>query len=182
MLRIFRNTAFVVVVLLTLTSCFKKVTTNTTLMIKALSEEASGKGYAPADGSYAYIYYTPNKEWTITSYEDAAAKIITHPETGEQMTTPNVECAPWSVEDDATTHYLSLFQSKALALVVVVYPAAQMYAYIYRKSEAENLTYTYLTLIFHKWKNGTYNEGSKDGYKWTVVAPEKVEEEPQPNE
>ena len=58
--------------------------------------------------------------------------------------------------------------------MVVTYPEAEMYAYIYRKAEAENLSYTYLTLIFHSWKSGVYNEGSKEGYKWTIVAPEAV--------
>ena len=159
-----------------LTGCFKKVTTDTTLRIKVLTEETSGSGAVAAEGCYAYIYYTPNEDWIIASYEDAEAKIITNPETDETMGVPDVESEPYQAEE-SSIEYLQMFQSGAPALVVVVYPAAKMYAYIYRKAEAENLHYTYLTLIFHKWKTTTYNEGSKDGYKWTVVPSPAVENE-----
>ena len=162
--------------MIALTGCFKKVTTDTTLRVKVLSEESSGSGTVAAEGCYAYIYYTPEENWIIASYEDAEAKIITNPETGETMGVPDVESEPYQAEE-SSIEYLQMFQSGAPALVVVVYPAAKMYAYIYRKAEAENLPYTYLTLIFHKWKTSTYTEGSKDGYKWTVVVPPVVENE-----
>lgn len=171
MVRVFRNMAFALVAMLLLTGCFKKVTTDTTLRIKTLVEAESGGERLAAESCYAYIYYTEKENWTVASYEDAANKIITNLETGEKLSEPNGESEVWSTEG-STTNYLSIFQDKAPALVVVVYPEAQMFAYIYRKAEAENLTYTYLTLIFHKWKTGEYTEGSKDGYKWTVVAPE----------
>ena len=163
--------AFALVAMLSFTGCFKKVTTDTTLRIKVLAEAASGKGTLPAEGCYGYIYYTDDEKWIVASYEDAVAKTITDTETGEKLSEPNVESEPFEMENSAN-NYLSMFQDRAPALVVVVYPAKQMYAYIYRKAEAENLTYTYLTLIFHEWKTGTYTEGSKEGYKWTVVAPE----------
>lgn len=174
--RFLRNITIVAVAVIALTGCFKKVTTDTTLRIKVLTEETSGSGAAAAEGCYAYIYYTPNEDWIIASYEDAEAKIITNPETGETMGMPDVESEPYQAEE-SSIEYLQMFQSGAPALVVVVYPAAKMYAYIYRKAEAENLHYTYLTLIFHKWKTTTYNEGSKDGYKWTVVPSPAVENE-----
>ena len=150
------------------TGCFKKVTTDTTLRIKVLSEETSGGGTVAAEGCYAYLYYTEKEDWVITSYADAAAKIITHPETGETRSVPDGESELYQAVGSETT-YLSLFQGGSPALVVVVYPEAQMFAYNYRKAEAVNLHYTYLTLIFHKWKTATYTEGSKDGYNWTVV-------------
>lgn len=162
---------FTLVAMLSLSGCFKKVTTDTTLRIKPLVEETSGSKRVAAEGCFAYIYYTAKEEWTVASYEDAEAKRITNIETGEQLSEPNGEGEMWQAEN-STTQYISIFQDKAPALVVVVYPEAKMYAYIYRKAEAENLHYTYLTLIFHKWKTGVYTEGSKDGYKWTVVAPE----------
>lgn len=172
--RVLRNIAIVLLVAFTATGCFKKVTTDTTLRIKVLVEETSGMGGLPAEGCYAYIYYTEKEDWTVASYEDAAAKIITNSESGEQRSEPDGESEPYEMEG-SINNYLSLFQDKAPALVVVVYPEAQMYAYIYRKAEAENLPYTYLTLIFHTWKTGEYPEGSKEGYKWTVVAPAKSE-------
>lgn len=164
------------VVALVATGCFKKVTTDTTLRIKVLSEETSGGGTVAAEGCYAYVYYTDKADWEIASYEDAAAKIITHPETGETRNEPDGESEVYQAEG-STTEYLSLFQDKSPALVVVVYPEAKMYAYIYRKAEAINLHYTYLTLIFHKWKKETYTEGTQAGYKWTVVPTPTTENE-----
>ena len=168
--------AFVAVALLLLTGCFKKVTTDTTLRIKVLNEVVSGGDRVPAKGCYGYIYYTKTKDWTVASYEDAVAKTITNTLTGEKLSEPNGESEIYTIEG-SLNNYLSIFQDKASALVVVVYPQSQMYAYIYRKAEAENLTYTYLTLIFHSWKSGQYYEGSKEGYKWTVVAPEPTTNE-----
>lgn len=178
--KILRNIAIVAVALLSFTGCFKKVTTDTTLRIKPLVEEKSGGERIAAEGCYAYIYYTPKEDWTVASYEDAVSKTITNLETGEKLSEPNAESALHTSE--SLVSYLEIFQDKAPALVVVVYPEAKMYAYIYRKAEAENLTYTYLTLIFHKWKTGTYYEGSKEGYRWTVVAPETPAEPETPTE
>ena len=171
-----RKVAFVMVVAFFATGCFKKVTTDTTLRIKVLSEETSGGGTVAAEGCYAYLYYTEKEDWVIASYEDAAAKIITHPETGETRSVPDGESELYQAEGSDVT-YLSLFQGGSPALVVVVYPEAQMFAYNYRKAEAINLHYTYLTLIFHKWKTESYTEGSKDGYKWTVVPTPTTENE-----
>lgn len=176
MVKILRNIVVVAVAMLSLTGCFKDVTTDTTLRIKTLVEEISGGERVAAEGCFAYLYYTEKEDWTVASYEDAAAKTITNLETGDKLSDPNLESEVYTAEG-STTEYLSLFQSGAPALVVVVYPEAKMYAYIYRKAEAENLSYTYLTLIFHKWKTGTYYEGSKEGYKWTVVAPEATANE-----
>ena len=175
MRRVLRYTAFAVVVMLSLTGCFKKVTTDTTLCIKTLVEEESGGNRLPAEGCYGYIYYV-NKDWTVASYEDAVAKTITNSLTGEKLSEPDGESEPYII-DGSLNNYLSIFQGARQALVVVVYPQAQMYAYMQRFSEAENLSTTHLTLIFHKWKSGSYNEGSKDGYKWTVVAPETATNE-----
>lgn len=175
MQKIVRNIVLMVVVLLATTGCFKKVTTDTTLRIKTLVEEVSGGERVAAEGCYAYIYYTSTTNWTVASYEDAENKIITSLETGEQLSEPNGESEPYTIEGSENS-YISIFQDQAPALVVVVYPEAKMYAYMYRKAEAENLTYTYLTLIFHKWKTGEYYEGSKEGYKWTIVAPEATNE------
>ena len=158
------------VVLLATTGCFKKVTTDTTLRIKVNVQEVSAGELAPAEGCYGYIYYTEKENWTVASYEDAAAKTITNIETGEKLSEPNVESEPYEHEG-STNNYISMFQSGAPALVVVVYPETKMYAYMYRKAEAQNLTYTYLAITFRPWNSGIYYEGSKEGYRWTIVAP-----------
>ena len=194
MARVLRNMAVVAVAMLSLTGCFKEVTTDTTLRIKTLIEEKSGGERVAAKGCFAYIYYTDNTDWTVASYEDAYNKTITNLEKDEKMSEPNGESKnvseEWESKDEnsnkdskITIDFLSLEQQgNKPALLVVVYPEAQMYAYLYRKAEAENLPYTYLTLIFHKWKEEVYTEGSKEGYKWTVVPPEAKQEPEEPTE
>lgn len=155
-------------VLLLATGCFKKVTTATTLVIKPMVEAASGAGATNTDEAFGYIYYTDTKDWEIKSYDDAEAKIITSTATAEQRTTPDVESEPYTYKE-FDTKYIAMSQASSPALVVVVYPPAKMYAYMWRNSEAENLPETFLTLIFHEWKTATYPEGKGDGYSWTVV-------------
>lgn len=192
MVKLLRNIAVVAVALLSLTGCFKKVTTATTVCIKVVEEvqvmervesvdNTTGemtetlkevrKQRLPAEGCYAYLYYTDSSDWTVTSYEDAAAKTLTNVVTGEKLIYPDAESSPYVLEG-SVNNYISLYQEARPAMVVVVYPLAQMYAYMYRISDAENLPTTYLTLIFHIWKTGAYNEGSKEGYRWTIVTPE----------
>jgi hypothetical protein len=180
MFRVFRNTAFAIVAMLALTGCFKKVTTDTTLCVKVLSEEMSGGERVPVTGCYGYIYYV-GTDWTVASYEDAVAKSITNIATGEKRSEPDGESEPYLIEG-LSNDYISIFQDEPSALVVVVYPEAKMYAYMYRQTTAENLHYTYLTLIFHKWKSANYTEGNKDGYKWEVVVPEAPATPPTNNE
>ena len=155
-------------VLLCTCSCFKKVTTNTTVVVKPLVQEVSGGALLPAEEVMMYAYYTDSEEWTILSYEDALNKTITHVTTGEQRTEPNVEGSPYTLEG-SENNYVSFYQDASPAMVVVVYPPAKMYAYMFRSLIAENLPTTYLTLIFRPWKSEPYNEGSKAGYKWYVV-------------
>jgi hypothetical protein len=176
MRRFLRNIVVAAVVVFATTGCFKKVTTDTTLRIKLYTQEISGGDLVPAEGCYGYIYYISNADWSVASYEDAAAKVITNTITGEKLSEPNVESEPYTMEG-SVNNYISMFQDKASALVVVVYPEAQMYAYMYRKAEAENLTFTDLTLIFHTWQKKDYSEGSKEGYKWTVVVPQSATNE-----
>ena len=138
MVKMFRNIVVVALALFSFTGCFKTVTTATTLHIKPLVEKESGGERKAAEGSYAYLYYETTGKDTIVSYEDAAAKRVTNLVTGEKRSTPDVE-SEVLVSDGSTTQYLSLYQEKSSALVVVVYPERKTYAILYRKSAAENL-------------------------------------------
>lgn len=148
--------------------CFKKVTTDTTVVVKGYVQEESGGPLLPAEGMEVYAYYPGDENWDILSYEDALNRIITNKTTGEQRTTPDVESAPYAVEGSTNT-YASFFQNASPAMVVAVYPAAKIYGYMFRYLVAENLPTTYLTIVFRPWKGEPYAEGSKAGHKWYVV-------------
>ena len=155
-------------VALTAVGCFKKVTTETTVAVKGYVQEQSNSALLPAEGMLLYAYYTGDDNWDILSYEDALNKVITNKTTGEQRMEPNAEGVPYTIEGSTNT-YLSFYQNAAPAMVVVVYPAAKIYGYMFRNLEAENLPTTYLTIIFRPWKPEPYYEGSKAGHKWYVV-------------
>lgn len=170
--------ALIVVVALLFGGCFKKVTTNTTLIIKALIEETSGGDDTPAEQVVAYAYYTGTDDWMVASYEDALQGIITDSLGVQKRTTPDVVAEPFEREG-STNNYVALPLSNSPVMVVVAVPQVKMYAFCFRTLEAENLSQTYVTLLFHPWKTKPYTEGSKQkGGEWFVFpAPEPAEEE-----
>lgn len=171
-LRLAAGVALVAGVAIVATGCFKKVTNATTVVVKSLVEQTSGGDRTPSEGVVAYAYYTDGAELSIASYDDALAKRVTTAE-GEERTTPDVEGEPY--EKYETGCYTALPLTKT-ALIVVVEPQTKMYACMVKHLTAENLPQTFLTLIFHPWKDKEYTEGSKEGFKWSVFPPAKSEE------
>lgn len=171
-LRLAAGAALVAGVAIATTGCFKKVTNATTVVVKSLVEQTSGGERTPSEGVVAYAYYTDGAELSIASYDDALAKRVTTAE-GEERTAPDVEGEPYDKYE--TGSYTALPLTKT-ALIVVVEPQTKMYACMVKHLTAENLPQTFLTLIFHSWKDKEYTEGSKDGYKWSVFPPAKSEE------
>lgn len=158
-------------VALTMTGCFKKVTTDTTAVIKTLVQETSGGKNVPSEGVEVYAYYTGSEDWEIRSYDDAADRIITSATDGAQRSEPDVVGEPY--EKYETGCYTSLRLTSSPAMIVVVEPQTRMYAYMFKRLEAENLPETFLTLIFHSWRDKAYTEGSKAGSIWNVFPPDK---------
>ncbi len=166
-------TAVIVVATLALTGCFKKVTHDTTVVVKARVEQVSGGECTPSEGVIAYAYYTDSEEWTVASYDDAVNKIVTSTAEEEPLTEPDVEGEPY---DKYETGCYTALPLKKHALIVVVEPQVKMYAYMFKRLTAENLPQTFLTVTFCVWKDKAYNNGSKDGYKWTIFPPVKSSE------
>lgn len=165
-----------------LCGCFKSVTTNTTLVVKTLIEEKSGEDDVAAKEVVAYTHYVSPGNWTVASYEDALQGIITDTVTLERRTTPNVTAEPFERES-STNSYVSMQLDQSPAMVVVVVPEVRMYAYSFRTLEAENLSHTYVTLIFHSWKTKQYPQGNKNkGGEWTVFPPAEPDEQEQEKE
>lgn len=171
--RILRNVVLIAFAAIALTGCFKKVTHETTIVIKAQVEQSSGGERTPSEGVVAYAYYTDSEAWTIASYDDAVNKIVTSTEDGTQLTEPDVEGEPF---DKYETGCYTALPLKKHALIVVIEPQVKMYACMFKQLTAENLPQTFLTLIFHPWKDKEYTEGSKEGFKWQVFPPVKSEE------
>ncbi len=149
--------------------CFKKVTTDTTAVIKTSLQEKDKGEYLPLAGVDVYAYYNCTEQWTVASYDDAVARRITDTASGEVRTEPDAVGVPYTKY--GTGNYTSVELRGAVAMVVVVDPTSKMYARMYKAMTAENLPETFLTLIFHAWKSEAYTEGKKEGFKWYVSAP-----------
>lgn len=162
-------------VALTMTGCFTKVTTDTTAVIKTLVQEVSGGDNVPSEGVEVYAYYTGSEDWEIRSYEDAVNRIITSTEDGSQRTEPDAVGEPYTKYE--TGCYTAIPLTASPSMIVVVEPQTRMYAYMFKLLTAENLKETFLTLIFHSWRDKEYTEGTKAGSIWKVFPPEKEEEE-----
>ena len=177
-MKIYAKIALVALAMIMLSGCFKKVTTNTTLIVKTLIEEISGGDDVAAKEVVAYAYYTGTTDWTVASYEDAVQGIITDTSGTERRTTPDVVASPFEREG-STNSYVAMPLDQSPAMIVIAVPEVRMYAYSFRTLEAENLPQTYITLIFHSWKTKQYTEGNKNkGGEWIVFPPaEPLEEE-----
>lgn len=177
-MKIYTKIALIALAATLLGSCFKKVTTDTTLVVKTLIERESGGDDVAAQEVIAYAYYTGSDDWTVASYEDAVQGIITDSLGVERRTTPDVTAAPF--EREGSEHnYVSMPLNQSPVMVVVAVPEVKMYAFTFRTLEAENLPQTFVTLIFHSWKSKEYTEGNKNkGSAWLVFPPaEPLEEE-----
>ncbi|MBP3424269.1 MAG: hypothetical protein J6K57_04445 [Alistipes sp.] len=161
----------VILAALLATGCFKKVTTDTNLIIKTLIQEKSGDANVATADVFAYACYTGTDKWMVASYDDALNRIVTDSLGVEKITVPDVEAVPFAREGDDNP-YLSLPLNASPALVVLVCPQVRMYATIFKYLNVENLPETYMTLLLHAWKKDPYTEGSdKKGGVWNIVPP-----------
>lgn len=169
--------AILAVAVMLVTSCFKKTTKDTNLIIKTLIQETSGGENLLATDTYAYAVYTGTDKWMVASYQDAVDRIVTDSLGVERITAPDVEAVPYQREGD-DNYYLSLPLNQSPALVVLVAPSVRMYATLFKYLNVDNLHETYMTLLLHSWKKDPYTEGSvQKGGVWNIVPPAPVEEQ-----
>jgi hypothetical protein len=140
-----------------LTGCFKKVGYDTTIILYPKVQEVSNGDFVAADGVTAYAYYVSGENWKVLSYEDAVAKVITNTKTEATKSEPVVEATPYAVEGEEPDPMgrLKIRTAKQRVMLVALYPAAEMWAY--RHYEAgENLPTTTMKFHFRPWKTSEY--------------------------
>lgn len=172
--------ALILLVTLSLSSCFKKVTTNTLFVLKTLVQPASGEANIPAEEVELYGFFVDDEGWEVRSYEDALSHKITS-ETGEVIEDPDVFGEEFTKET-LTQKYLAMPLTGS-AFIVVVDKKTKMYAHCYMVLSAINLEETYVTLILHPWKTAPYTEGSATkGCYWSIYPPVVKQEDEQQKE
>lgn len=153
----------------TLAGCFKKVTNDTVFLIKPNLQTVSGGELTVASGVEACAWFNRSDEWSIASYDDAVARVLTDTENGSVETAePDAQA---SVTDEGL---LELPSKSASVLLLVLYPEHGMYAWRVFPT-GENVSTTYLTVQLRTWKNEGYTDSG-----WTVgVVPREEPDQPE---
>lgn len=133
-----------------LAGCFKKVSYDTTFLIKPNLQAESGSALTAAPGAEAYAWFNRTEQWAVESYDDAVAGVLTDTDTGDTE-----RVAPDAAAVATDDGLLELATRSRSVLLVAIYPEARMYAWrIFETSE--NASPTYLTLQFRPWKTEAY--------------------------
>lgn len=173
--RIFAAAAAVIATLTAsamLSGCFKKVSNDTVFLIKANLQAESGGELVIAEGAVARAWFNRSTLWSVESYDDALAGVLTDTENGKVETAaPDAESA--AEPDGDGGGRLRIETRSASVLLAVLYPQARMLAWRVFET-AENMSPTYLTVQFRPWRNDNYIDSG-----WNIVVQPKEQEQEQ---
>lgn len=151
---------FVCALALAAVSCFKKVAFRTEYVLKPL-EQATADDRNPAviPGAAAFAFDADTAAWTVASYDDAVAGIITSKsDPAVKRDTPFASSQPYG-----QTGWISLLLDREQQMVVAVDPVHRLYAYT-DQLIGVNHSPLYVSLVFQPWKEGfSYKSGN-----WSV--------------
>lgn len=151
-----RKLITVFVCALVLAGCFKSVSYKTTYVLKPLLQLKSGADENPLENAIAYAYAVDTTSWTVASYDEALAGIITSRRNPtEKIDTPIATSEPYELE--GTTGWLQLAVSNPSVMVVVVDPENKLYGFR-QQPLGENLPHLYSSIIFRPWKASYYEK------------------------
>ena len=151
------NILLLCVVALSAAACFKEVAFRTACIIRPLREATSDDRVRTViPDAVAYAFDADTAAWTVASYDDALAGIITsRSNPAEKRSTPLVSSVP-SGDEGA----IRLDLDREWQMVVVVDPVDRLYAYT-RQQIPVNLPSLNIPLIFQPWKAGrSYKYGN----------------------
>ncbi len=154
-----RRLIVIITAALGLSSCFESTAFDTECIITPVTQAASGDDYIDLAGVICYAFEGTTDNWSILSYEDALAGIVTS-ESGEQRTA-SVTAEPYN----GSTTLLTIPLDREYMIIWGVDPSSEIYCYI-DYEVPENFYELYVTLTFIPWKVSNYTIKS-----WTYVVP-----------
>lgn len=159
-------------VALSAVSCFKEVAFRTEYVVKPLCElTADDRSRPVVPGAVAYAFDADTAAWTVASYDDALAGIIT------SRTDPSLKQSdPYaSSEPYGDSGWIRLQLDREWQLVVVVDPVDRLYAYT-RQQLGVNLPVQAVSVVFQPWKAlNSYKSGSWLFFNDFYVDPTRVD-------
>lgn len=159
-------------VLFLLASCFKEVAFRTEYIVRPQREATSDDRIRPlVSGAVAFAFDADTAAWTVASYDDALAGIITsRSNPAEKRSEPVASSVPHGDSGE-----ISLDLDREWQMVVVVDPVDRLYAFT-RQQLPVNLPVLNVSLIFQPWRSGkSYKSGSWLFFNDFYVEPDRVE-------
>lgn len=146
--------------LLSAVSCFKEVAYRTEYVLKPLRQGTSDdRNPAVIPGAAAFAFDADTAAWTVASYDDALAGVITSKsDPAVRQSAPLAASQPYVFE--GAEGWISLALDRERQMIVAVDPVDRLYAYT-DQSIGVNLSPLYVSLTFQPWKTGfSYKNGN----------------------
>ncbi|MFI3292989.1 MAG: hypothetical protein SNI70_05675 [Rikenellaceae bacterium] len=168
-----------IVLVVTLSSCFKDEEYSTKMVVRPYVQAVSGGDFVGYEDCVAYAFDADTAEWEVLSWIDARNGVLTSKEDPSKTLAP-IAVAQSYTEEGLEDTMLSMQVNEQSVMVVVAHTTTEDYGYrLY--DVGLNLSTTYVTARFRTWKEGEYTESYWIYYSLGTIE-ESTEEESIENE
>ncbi len=151
------------------TGCFKKVSNKTDYILKPRVQQSQGDVVAPLSDLQCYAYDADTALWTVASYEDALAGVISSRTSSDKQTVPYAVGEPEQMDSIGTVLKMSLDGPRFM--IVAIDTKDRLYAYT-GQTLAPNLLALYVSLTFRPFQEkSNYIENGWKFFNDFYVAP-----------
>ena len=149
------------------TGCFKSIGYETFYVLRPWAQEGTVKTPIPREDMLTYAFDADTTEWSVLSYEDAVAGIITSRRTGEKG-------EPYEI--DGNENWLAMQLNGPRFLILAVDQSNRLYGFT-EQAIGENLPQMHVSVTFYpKEKGKRFLKG-----KWIMCNDFYTEPEPEPD-
>lgn len=155
------------------TGCFKSIGYETFYVLRPWAQEGTVKTPIPREDMLAYAFDADTTEWSVLSYEDAVAGIITSRRTGEKLQ-PIAQGEPYEI--DGNENWLAMQLNGPRFFILAVDQSNRLYGFT-EQAIGENLPQMHVSVTFYpKEKGRRFLKG-----KWIMCNDFYTEPEPEPD-
>lgn len=155
------------------TGCFKSIGYETFYVLRPWAQEGTVKTPIPREDMLTYAFDADTTEWSVLSYEDAVAGIITSRRTGEKLQ-PIAQGEPYEI--DGNENWLAMQLNGPRFFILAVDQSNRLYGFT-EQAIGENLPQMHVSVTFYpKEKGKRFLKG-----KWIMCNDFYTEPEPEPD-
>lgn len=139
-------------------ACQKDVSFQTSIVLKSWSQESSGDELYPVTDVVMYGFAADTTLYTVTSYEDALAGVMTHKKSPSTTLSAQLASTSCQIEGYGQAQIMPAPDYQSI-VILAVNKAERLYGYT-QLALVENLPYLYLSVQFQPWKeSASYKNG-----------------------